>query len=212
MDFKVAGTADGVNAVQLDVKIKGLSMAIIVETLKQAKDARLAILKFMASVIAAPRPQLSSYAPVIIQLKINSEKIGLVIGPGGKMINGMIRDYGLETIDIEEDGSVFIAADDRAKADQAATQIRNLTREFKVGEIVDGRVIKKMDFGVIVDLGGGQDGMIHISELKNGFVKTTDEVVHVGDFVKAKIIRADEDGRIGLSLKQMEPEQGKENK
>lgn len=128
------------------------------------------------------------------------------------MINGMIRDYNLETIDIEEDGSVFIAADDRAKADQAATQIRNLTREFKVGEIVDGRVIKKMDFGVIVDLGGGQDGMIHISELKNGFVKTTDEVVHVGDFVKAKIIRADEDGRIGLSLKQMEPEQGKESK
>ena len=212
MDFKVAGTADGVNAVQLDVKIKGLSMAMITETLKQAKDARLAILKFMASVIAAPRPQLSSYAPVIIQLKINPEKIGLVIGPGGKMINGMIRDYNLETIDIEEDGSVFIAADDRAKADQAATQIRNLTREFKVGEIVDGRVIKKMDFGVIVDLGGGQDGMIHISELKNGFVKTTDEVVHVGDFVKAKIIRADEDGRIGLSLKQMEPEQGKESK
>jgi len=209
MDFKVAGTDSGVTAIQLDVKVQGLTMAIIKQTLKQAKDARLKILDFIKTVIPAPRPAISKYAPAIIQLKINPEKIGMVIGPGGKMINGMIRDFNLATIDIEEDGSVFIAANDMKKAEQAATEIRNMTKEFKVGEIIDGRVIKVLDFGAIVDLGGGKDGMIHVSELKNGFVKTVTEVVNVGDFVRAKVIRADEDGRIGLSIKALEGQEKK---
>ncbi len=201
MDFKVAGTKDGVNAIQLDVKTSGLTPEIIETTLEQAKKARLQILGFMETVLPAPRAKLSAYAPTVIQLKINPEKIGLVIGPGGKMINGMIRDLGLATIDIEEDGSVFIAAADRAKAEEAATQIKMLTREFQVGEMVSGRIIKMLDFGAIVDLGGGADGMIHVSELRQGFVKNVSDVVKLGDFVTAKVIKV-EDGRIGLSLKQ----------
>jgi polyribonucleotide nucleotidyltransferase len=203
MDFKVAGTDAGVNSIQLDVKIKGLTLPMIRETLERAKAARLRILDFMKSVIPAPRPQISKYAPYVIQLKIRPEKIGLVIGPGGRMINSLIRDLGLATIDIEEDGSVFIAAADKAKAEEAASQIRALTREFEVGETVEGRVVKILDFGAIVDLGGGQDGMIHISELKNGFVKNVSDVVRVGDFVTAKVIRVEDNGRIALSLKQV---------
>ncbi len=203
MDFKVAGTKDGITAIQLDVKVFGLTKQIIEQTMKQAKDARLEILGVINSVIPEPRKQLSVYAPTIIQLKINPEKIGMVIGPGGKMINGMIRDLGLTTIDIEEDGSIFIAAIDRSKAEEAASQIRSMTREFTIGEVVTGKVVRIMDFGAIVDLGGGQDGMIHVSELKNGFVKTVTEVVHLGDIVTAKIIKVEE-GKIGLSLKQME--------
>lgn len=202
MDFKIAGTDAGVNSVQLDVKIHGLTMPMIQKTLEQAREARLQILNFMQSVIAAPRQQISRHAPNVIQLKINPVKIGMVIGPGGRMINGLIRDLGLATIDIEEDGSVFIAAADKAKAEEAASQIKALTREFTVGEIVQGRVVKIMEFGAIVDLGGGQDGMIHVSELKNGFVKNVTDVVNVGDFVTAKVIRVEDSGRIALSLKQ----------
>ncbi|HEY4525481.1 MAG TPA: polyribonucleotide nucleotidyltransferase [Candidatus Paceibacterota bacterium] len=203
MDFKVAGTKEGITAIQMDVKVFGLTKQILEQALKQAKDARLEILGVIDSVIPEPRKQLSIYAPTIIQLKINPEKIGMVIGPGGKMINGMIRDLGLTTIDIEEDGSIFIAAIDKSKAEEAASQIRSMTREFTVGEVITGKVVRILDFGAIVDLGGGQDGMIHVSELKNGFVKTVTEVIHLGDIVTAKIIKAEE-GKIGLSLKQME--------
>ena len=122
------------------------------------------------------------------------------------MINGMIRDYGLASIDIEEDGSVFISGPDAAKAREAEAQIRALTREFTVGEIIEGRVLKNLEFGAVVDLGGGSDGLIHVSELKNGFVKTVEEVVKPGDFVKAKIISVEGD-RIRLSLKQMTDEE-----
>lgn len=203
MDFKVAGTKDGITAIQLDVKIFGLTKQIIEQTLKQAKDARIEILQLISSVIPEPRKQISSFAPTIIQLKINPDKIGMVIGPGGKMINGMIRDLGLATIDIEEDGSIYIAATDRNKAEEAASQIRSMTREFTVGEVITGKVVRLLDFGAIVDLGGGQDGMIHVSELKNGFVKNVTDVVHLGDIVTAKIIKVEE-GKIGLSIKQME--------
>ncbi|MEK7547054.1 MAG: polyribonucleotide nucleotidyltransferase, partial [Patescibacteria group bacterium] len=202
MDFKVAGTKDGVTAVQLDVKIEGLTQEIIEKTLAQAKEARLNVLKFMGGILPSPRANLSGYAPTIIQLQINPDKIGMVIGPGGKMINGLIEKYGLGSIDIEEDGRVFISGTDREKSQAALEEIKTLTREYKVGEIVEGKVIKLLDFGAIVDLGGGRDGMIHISELKDGFVKTVDEVVKIGDFVRAKIIRVDVDGHIGLSLKQ----------
>lgn len=206
MDFKVAGTDAGVNAIQLDVKIKGLTPEIIKQTLLQARDARMEILSFMGKTIAAPRSALSQYAPVIIRLQINPEKIGMVIGPGGKMINGMIRDFELASIDIDEDGSVFVTADSREKAERAATEIKNMTREIAVGEVVDGKVVKLLDFGAIVDIGGGKDGMIHVSELKEGFVKKVDEVVNVGDVVKAKVIRVDVDGHIGLSLKRLKEE------
>jgi polyribonucleotide nucleotidyltransferase len=206
MDFKVAGTEQGITAVQLDVKVSGLTPEIIRQTLSQAKDARMQILGFMKTVITAPREKLSEYVPTIIQLSINPDKIGMVIGPGGKMINGLIDRYALTTIDIDDDGSVYIAGPDRAKAEECATEIRMMTREIKVGEIVEGRVLKALDFGAIVDLGGGKDGMIHVSELAEGFVKSVNDVVKVGDFVRAKVIRV-EDDRIGLSIKQLTPEQ-----
>lgn len=203
MDFKVAGTEEGVNAIQLDVKVHGLTAEIIKQTLKQARDARLHILSFMKTIIATPREKLSVYAPTIIHMSINPEKIGMVIGPGGKMINGLIKTYELESIDIDDDGSVFISADKLEKAERAANDIKMLTKEFAVGEIIEGDVIKILDFGAIVDLGGGKDGMIHVSELKDGFVKTVTEVLKVGDHVRAKVIRVDTDGHIGLSLKRM---------
>jgi polyribonucleotide nucleotidyltransferase len=142
--------------------------------------------------------------PTIRQLKISPSKIGALIGPGGKVINGLIEKYALAGIDVDEDGGVFVSGTDLAKVEAAVAEIKGITREFKVGEIVEGNIIKIMDFGAIMDLGGGKDGMIHVSELKNGYVKNVEEVVKLGDFVRAKIIRADEDGRIGLSMKQME--------
>ncbi|MBI2622961.1 MAG: polyribonucleotide nucleotidyltransferase [Candidatus Liptonbacteria bacterium] len=202
MDFKVAGTEAGVNALQMDVKVDGLPVEILEKTLAQAKKARLQILKVMQRVIAAPRAALSPYAPLVSSLKIDPEKIGLLIGPGGKMINGLIKKYELATIDVEEDGSVFVAGPAHEKVAAAVAEIKALTREIKVGEIVEGNIVKILDFGAIVDLGGGKDGMIHVSELKDGFVKNVADVVKLGDFVRAKVIRA-EDDRIGLSLKQL---------
>jgi polyribonucleotide nucleotidyltransferase len=208
MDFKVAGTPDGITAIQLDTKIAGLTNEIIVATLVAARDARMKILDFMKTIISAPRAELSEYVPKIRQLSINPDRIGLVIGPGGKTINGMIAKYGLASIDIEEDGSVFVSGIELAAVEQAVAEIKAMTREFKIGEVIEGRVIKTLDFGAIVDLGGGKDGMVHVSELKSGgFVKTVTEVVNVGDVVRAKIIRADDDGRIGLSIKQLDSAQ-----
>lgn len=203
MDFKVAGTDVGINALQMDVKVDGLPLEILSQALTQAKKARLQILDVMQRVISAPRTALSPHAPAVVPLKIDPEKIGLVIGPGGKTINGMIRKFGLATIDVEEDGRVFVAGPDRAQVEAAAAEIRGLTREIRVGEIVEGTVVKILDFGAIVDLGGGKDGMIHVSELKNGFVKNVTDVLKVGDFVRAKVVRV-EDDRIGLSLKQLQ--------
>jgi len=203
MDLKVAGTEDGVTAMQMDVKIEGLTLEILEKVFEQARKARLEILKYMKSVISAPRPQLSKYVPTIKRLLINPDKIGLLIGPGGKTINGLIDKYKLAGIDVEEDGQVFVSALDAKMAEAAAAEITAMAKEFKVGDVIEGTVIKILDFGAIVDLGGGRDGMIHVSELKQGYVKTVQEVVKVGDFVRAKVIRADEDGRIGLSIKQL---------
>ncbi len=204
MDFKIAGTADGINALQLDVKFQGLTSEIIRKTLEQAKKARMEILELMKRVIPEPRKNLSPFVPTIRQLKINKEKIGLLIGPGGKTINGFIERYGLAGIDVEEDGAVFVSGPEVHSVEEAVAEIKALTREYKVGEMIEGKIIKTLDFGAIVDLGGNRDGMIHVSELKEGFVKTVQDVVKVGDFVRAKIIRVDEDGRIGLSMKQLQ--------
>jgi polyribonucleotide nucleotidyltransferase len=205
MDLKVAGTEDGVTGMQMDVKVDGLTIEILEAAFAQTRKARLEILTVVKSVLAAPREKLSPFVPTIRQLKIPVNKIGTVIGPGGKMINGLIEKYGLASIDIDEDGAVFISGVDLAKVEEVVEIIKGLTREFKVGEIVEGKIIKVLDFGAIMDLGGGKDGMIHVSELKSGgFVKSVEEVVKVGDFVRAKIIRADEDGKIGLSIKQIQ--------
>ncbi len=205
MDLKVAGTADGVTGMQMDVKVDGLTIDILRDGLADARKARIHILKTVTGILPKHREKLSPYVPTIRQLKINPEKIGLVIGPGGKTINGMIERYDLAGIDIDEDGGVFISGKDLAKVEEAVANIRAMTREFKVGEIIEGNVIKILEFGAIVDLGGGKDGMIHVSELKPGFVKSVEEVLKLGDFVRAKIVKVDEaTGKIGLSLKQME--------
>jgi len=203
MDLKIAGTEDGVNAAQMDVKVDGLSIEILEKALEQAKKARLEILKFMGTVLDKPRAELSKYVPTIRQIKISPDKIGALIGPGGKVINGLIDKYELASIDVDDDGSVFVSGEDLKKVETAMAEITAITKEYKVGEIVEGSIIKTLDFGAIMDLGGGKDGMIHVSELKKGFVKNVEEVVKVGDSVRAKIIRADDDGRIGLSIKQL---------
>jgi len=203
MDLKVAGTDDGVTGMQMDVKVDGLTIEILGKAFEQAKAARIHILKTIKAVLPTHREAISPFVPKIRQFKIDPSKIGTVIGPGGKMINGLIEKYGLAGIDIEEDGGVFVSGMDLAKVEAAVAEIVGMTKEWKVGEIVEGPIVKILEFGAIVDLGGGADGMIHVSELKQGFVKNVEDVVKLGDFVRAKIIKA-ENGKIGLSLKQME--------
>jgi len=202
MDFKVAGTADGITAIQADVKITGLTLEMIKEILPKAKKARLEILDFIKTIIDKPRSELSQHAPIIMILNIKPDQIGEVIGPGGKVINKIIEQTGVESIDIEEDGRVFVTGVGKEKVMVAVNQIKGMTREFQIGEIVIGPVIKILEFGAIVDLGAGKDGMIHISELKDGFVEKVEDVLKIGDMVKAKIVKV-ENGRIGLSLKAM---------
>jgi polyribonucleotide nucleotidyltransferase len=203
MDFKAAGTADGVTAIQMDVKISGVSVQVLAETLAQAKQARLHILSAMNKVLSAPRPQVSSYAPMILVLSIPPSKIGEVIGPGGKVINGIIEKTGALSIDIEEDGRVFVTGSNRETAQAAYDAVASIVKVYELGDVVEGTVVKILEFGAIVEFGPHRDGMIHVSELKNGFVKKVEDVLKVGDFVRAKIIRLDPDGRIGLSLKAM---------
>lgn len=202
MDFKVAGTEDGINAIQLDVKVKGLTIPMIEKTLAEARKARLHILENMKKTLAAPRKELSKYAPLILTIQINPERIGEVIGPGGKVINKIIEETSVLSIDIEEDGTVFITAPSQESGEKARTAIQLIVREFSPGDIVEGKVIKTLDFGAIVDLGGGRDGMIHISELKEGFAKKVTDVVRVGDFTRAKVINV-ENGKIGLSIRKL---------
>lgn len=206
MDCKVAGTVDGITAMQMDVKIEGITVQILKDVLTQAKKARLQILDVMRAAIAEPRKQLSPYAPSIISMKIDPEKIGTVIGSGGKTINGIIADTGVITINIEDDGMVSIAAVGYEKAEAAKWVIESLLKEYEMGEVVSGKIIKLLDFGAVVDLGGGRDGMVHISEFKHGFVEKISDVAHIGDEVVAKVIRV-EQGKIALSVKAMVPKE-----
>ncbi|MEX2054144.1 MAG: polyribonucleotide nucleotidyltransferase [Candidatus Colwellbacteria bacterium] len=202
MDFKVAGTKDGINAVQLDVKVDGLDIDMIKETVAQSTKARLHILEVTDAVIDKPREELSKYAPRILTTHISPDRIGELIGPGGKVINAMIEETGVDSIDIEDDGMVMVTTTDAAKGQEALRRINAMMKEYEVGEVVEGDIIKLLDFGAILDLGGGKDGMIHISEFKDAFVKDIKEVVQLGDHVKAKVINS-ENGRIGLSVKRL---------
>lgn len=201
MDLKAAGTDAGVTAIQMDVKVAGLTLEMLEKTLAQAKEARLHILQTMNKALAAPREELSPFAPRILTLKIDPLKIGDVIGPGGKVINGIIEETGVTAIDIEDDGTIFITSADKEAAEKALAQVQAIVKEYGIGDIVEGTVVKILDFGAIVEF-DNRDGMIHISELKDGYVKKVEDVVKVGDFVRAKIIKI-ENGKIGLSLKQL---------
>ena len=200
MDFKVAGTKDGVNAIQMDVKVRGVSADLLSEALDRSHQARLFILDKMEKTITVPRKELSSYAPRIFTLKINPDQIGSLIGPGGKMIQQITKDSGAD-ISVEEDGQVFVTADDKESADKAIAQIKGATKTFTQGELVEGKVIQIRKFGAIIDLGNHKEGLLHISELSPHRVGKVEDVVHVGEVLKLKIIKIEGNGKISLSLK-----------
>ncbi len=200
MDLKVAGTADGVTALQMDVKIDGVTVPILKDALAQAKKARLEILTVMRSTISASRADLSPYAPRIITLEINPERIKDVIGPGDKMINEIINETGV-SIDIEDDGLVFITSVDAASAQKAVEWVKNITREAVVGEIFQAKVKKIMDFGAFVEIFPGTEGLVHISKLSEIRVARVEDVVKIGDIIPVKLMEIDGQGRLNLSLK-----------
>jgi len=200
MDFKVAGTRKGITGIQLDLKMRGLTMDIIEKTFEQAKAARIKIIEKIESVIPEPRKELSVHAPRLLTIKINPEKIGALIGPGGKNIRGIQEDTGA-TIEVEEDGTVFVSAVGGGKAEAAISRIEAICEEVKVGKIYHGKVSTIKDFGVFVEVIPGQDGLCHISELDDGYVEKVTDVVKQGDVVPVKVILIDEQGRLKLSRK-----------
>ncbi|MFH1146021.1 MAG: polyribonucleotide nucleotidyltransferase [bacterium] len=204
MDFKVAGTKEGITAIQLDIKLGGIPLVACKEALEGAYKARLQILEVMDKALAAPRPDLSPYAPRIITMKINPDKIRDVIGPGGKMIKEIIDKTGVE-IDIEQDGTVFITAPTSEGSDKAIEWIKNLTREVMAGEIFKGKVTRLMDFGAFVEILPKQEGLVHISELAWERVPTVESIVKVGDEIEVKVMEIDSMGRLNLSRKALLP-------
>ncbi len=207
MDFKVAGTREGITAIQLDTKTDGLSFDLVHEALEHAREARLKILDTMGQTIPEPRKELSPYAPRIVSFRIDPLRIREVIGPGGKIINEIIDKTGVQ-IDIEKDGLVSVTSANAEGLEKAVTWIKNIVREFQVGEIIRGKVVRIMDFGAFVELSPGHDGMVHISQLAPFRVGKVTDVVKIGDEVPVKIVEIDEMGRINLSLKAAREELG----
>jgi len=201
MDFKIAGTEKGITAIQMDVKIRGITEKILKEALEQGKKARLEILSEMTKVLTKPRQELSPFAPRILTLQINPEKIREVIGPGGRVIHEIMGECQV-SIDIEETGKVFITAEKEEAAEKAVAWIKNITREVKVGEIFQGKVKRILDFGAFAEILPGQEGLIHISQLAPFRVNKVEDIVKIGDVVPVKVISIDEQGRINLSLKE----------
>jgi polyribonucleotide nucleotidyltransferase len=199
MDFKVAGTDSGVTAIQLDVKIPGLTVAQIKEILERAKIARLEILEKIKAVIPQPRVALSQYAPKIEQVKIPVEKIGEVIGPGGKMIKNIIATTGAQ-VDVEDDGTVAISGTDDEAVKKAVEWVKGLVREVQPGEIFEGEVKRILPFGAFVEVLPGKEGMVHVSKMSTEFVKDPNDVVKIGQKVKVRVAEIDEQGRINLSM------------
>ncbi|MBI4132173.1 MAG: polyribonucleotide nucleotidyltransferase [Candidatus Sungbacteria bacterium] len=200
MDFKAAGTADGITALQMDVKIDGVTVAMLAETLTQAKIARQEILKVMTNTMPAPRPELSPNAPRIEVLKIDPEKIGALIGPGGKMINSIIAATDVD-IDVEDDGTVFVISEKAAAMQEALRLIRQATHEYKPGELLEGTVSRIFGFGAMVEVAPKTEGLVHISELAPWHVNAVEDIVQVGDHIPVMVRDIDEQGRLNLSLK-----------
>ncbi len=201
MDFKVAGTKDGITAIQMDIKIKGIDENILKTALEQARVGRLYILGKMLEVLDAPRPELSKYAPKIISFTIDPEKIGDVIGKSGKVINKIIEDTGVK-MDIEDDGRVFIATTDTAMAEKAKKIVLSIVEDPVPGAIYEGKVVRILDFGAFVNIAPGKDGMIHISKLSKKRVEKVTDVVNLDDEVVVEVIKIDDKGRIDLRLKE----------
>lgn len=201
MDFKVAGTKKGITAIQMDIKVRGVTLAIMREALEQARKGRFFIIDKLVETISAPRGELSKYAPRMIIIKINPEKIKDVIGPGGKVINKIIADTGVEKIDIEDDGSVFITSLDGESGDKAKAIVESITKEIEVGQSYRGKVTRIISIGAFVQIAPGKEGLVHISQLAPARVERVDDVVKVGDEIMVKVIEIDNQGRINLSRK-----------
>jgi len=200
MDFKVSGTAKGITGIQVDCKIKGLSFEIIEKTLEMTKKARAIILEKMLAAIGAPRAELSKYAPRVISLKIDPSKIGMVIGPGGKNIRGMIEETGAQ-IDIEDDGTVLITCVESEGGERAKQMIENMTYEPRVGDVFLGKVVRLMPFGAFVEIVPGKDGLVHVSQISNQRVARVEDALAIGDEVVVKLMEKDDQGRLNLSMK-----------
>jgi polyribonucleotide nucleotidyltransferase len=202
MDFKVAGSKTGVTAVQLDLKIDGIGLDLLETCLLQAREGRLFVLDKMNAALGQPRQELSSYAPRIEIIKVNPEKIGELIGPGGKTIKKIIAQTGV-SIDIQEDGSVLVGSTDASKSEEAIKMIRAIVEDIEVGRVYIGKVKRIAAFGAFCEIAPGKEGLVHVSELADYFVKNVEDVVKVGEEIKVKVIGIDELGRINLSKKQV---------
>jgi polyribonucleotide nucleotidyltransferase len=198
MDFKMTGTIRGVTAIQLDVKVKGIPMDVLPKIIEQSKEGRLFILKEMQKVIDTPRAEVSQYAPKTVTTMIDPDKIGMVIGSGGKVIRE-IQEKTQSEISIEEDGKVVISSVDKDKAEEALRIVEGMTRSMQVGEIFDGTVKELLDFGALVEVLPGKVGLLHVSEITDSFVENVDEWFKVGDIVKVKVISVGDEGKFSLS-------------
>jgi polyribonucleotide nucleotidyltransferase len=204
MDFKVAGTQKGVTGIQLDIKIDGVTEEVIKDALEQARVARIKILREMLKALTQPRTDIAPTAPRLFQVKINPEKIGLLIGPGGKTIRAIQEETGAR-LDVEDDGTVTVAANDMDSAMAARGKVEALCAEIKVGTIYEGKVTSIKDFGAFIEISPGRDGLCHVSELDSGFVQHPSDVVKVGDKVTVKVISIDDQDRVKLSRKALLP-------
>jgi len=204
MDFKVAGTREGITAFQLDVKTGGISAQLMQEALAQAREARMRILDLMEEALPAPRPHLSPYAPALDVIHISPEKIGLVIGPGGRTIRKIQEDTETQ-IDIQDDGAVKIAGDSAESVARARRMVEELTEEIEVGQVLRCKVVRIVPFGAFVELKPGVDGLIHISNLADGYVEKVEDIVKVGDEVTVEVIGTDDSGRPRLKLVRERP-------
>jgi len=200
MDFKVAGTSEGITALQMDIKIFGITREIMQKALAQARDGRLHILGEMNKVLRSPREKMSDWAPTIITMKIDPEKIREVIGKGGAVIRGITEETGA-TIDIENDGTVKIASVDGAAGRKAKERIELITADVEVGRIYEGKVVRLMDFGAFVAILPGRDGLVHISQISNDRVERVSDKLKEGDVVQVKVLEVDRQGRIRLSMR-----------
>jgi polyribonucleotide nucleotidyltransferase len=203
MDFKVAGTSEGINALQMDIKVDGITTEIMSQALAQAKDARLHILEEMAKVISKPKEDLSQYAPRYTHMKIDPSKIAAVIGKGGAVIKSIIEATGA-SVDINDDGVIKIAATAQSISDDAKLMIEEITAGPQVNKIYEGKVVKIMDFGAFVSVTPNQDGLVHISQISQKRVNDVNDVLSEGDIVKVKVLEVDKQGRVKLTMKDVE--------
>jgi len=198
MDFKITGTTEGITALQLDIKLKGMDLEILSEAMNKARQARLEILDKMAQAISTSRLELSPYAPKMSKLTIDSSKIGLIIGPGGKTIRAITDETG-SSIDVKNDGSIIIGSPNGESAQKAIKMIKDLTREAKLGDVYTGKVTRILNFGAMVEILPGKEGLVHVSELADQYVSKVEDVVKENDEITVKVIEIDNMGRINLS-------------